>query len=95
MDNLLVYFTKVNSEMMLDAPPNLSTINSTYRISTLIVRCTSGKKAKSELIASQLPSNAVPINSPLAFITGEPELPPVISLSVKKAVCNSPSLSAY
>jgi hypothetical protein len=42
-----------------------------------------------------LPSNANPINSPLPFKTGEPELPPVISLSVKKFTGIKPLASAY
>ena len=35
-------------------------------------------------MASILPSNAKPINSPFPFKTGDPEFPPVISLFVKK-----------
>ena len=39
---------------------------------------------------SQLPSKAQPMSSPLPFITGEPELPPVMSLVVRKQVGISP-----
>jgi len=38
-------------------------IKRTYRTSTQIVRCNSGSKAISPLIASQFPSKAIPINS--------------------------------
>jgi len=40
------------------------------------------------------PSKAKPINSPFPFNTGEPEFPPVISLSVKKQTCKEQYLSA-
>ena len=44
----------------------------------------------SPLIASQLPSKAVPTISPHAFMTGEPELPPVMSLlEIKNNLENS------
>ena len=44
----------------------------------------------SPLNDSQLPSKAQPMSSPLPFITGEPELPPVMSLVVRKQVGISP-----
>jgi hypothetical protein len=41
-----------------------------------------------------LPSKAIPINSPFPFNTGEPELPPVISLLLIKPTGRVP-FSAY
>ena len=49
----------------------------------------------SPLIASQLPSKAVPTISPHAFMTGEPELPPVMSLLEIKFTLKLPLLSDY
>ena len=54
-----------------------------------------GSNMMSELIDSQLPSNARPMSSPLAFIIGEPELPPVMSLLLRKQVAMRPSFIAY
>ena len=85
----------VNSSMMCFAPAYLSMMNKTKRISTFIVLCKLSSKITSPAIASMLPSNANPINAPFQFRTGEPEFPPVMSLSVKKFTCNEPSLSAY
>lgn len=64
-------------------------------MSTLIVRCKSGSKAISPLIASQLPSKARPIRRAFLSNTGLPELPPVMSLFERKQSYNSPSLLAY
>src|SRR5690606_32939498 len=93
--DLLHYFTRFSSLMMFPAPWNLSMINSTYRTSTLMHRLYFGSNTISPLIASQFPSKASPINSPLALITGEPELPPVMSLLVMKPTGNSPLVFAY
>ena len=49
----------------------------------------------SPLMASQLPSKAKPIKSPLAFITGLPEFPPVMSVPWMKHTTKSPRSLAY
>ena len=59
-------------------------------MSTEMVRFNIGSNSKSPVIASELPSNAIPSNSPFPFNTGLPLFPPVISLSVKKATGISP-----
>ncbi len=63
-------------------------------MSTAMVRCTSGSKAMSPLMASQFPSKASPRSRPSASSTGLPELPPVMSLLVRKQVGTRPS-TAY
>ncbi len=63
-------------------------------MSTQIQRWSSGSNITSELMLSQLPSKARPIRLPFASSTGEPELPPVMSLLVRKQVCSVPSASA-
>ena len=85
----------VISLIKCSALANFSIIKRVYLISTDIVRCTSFSKAISPLIASQLPSKAVPTNSPHAFITGLPEFPPVMSLLDMKFTLSLPFLSAY
>ena len=85
----------VISSIRYPAFANLSIINNTYLISTEIVRCTVFSKAISPLIASQLPSKAVPTSSPCALITGEPELPPVMSLFEIKLTLRLPLSSTY
>ena len=59
-----------------------------------MVLCSFGSNAISPLMASQLPSKAVPINSPLPLITGLPEFPPVMSLLEINPTFKTP-FSAY
>ena len=76
--------------------PHLSIMNRTKRMSTPMQRCIELLKLMSPDIASQLPSKAKPISSPLPLNIGLPEFPPVISLLEIKQRCISPVfLSAY
>src|SRR5690349_21232711 len=45
----------------------------------------------SEPTDSYVPSNNKPTSSPFEFIVGDPELPPVVSTSLKKSTGTSPS----
>ena len=85
---------RVNSFMTLVTFPTFSRHQRRYRVSMQMVRCTFCSNMISPLIASQLPSKARPISSPLPLITGLPELPPVMSLVVMKLTMRLPFSSA-
>jgi len=49
-----------------------------------------GLNTTSDATPSMLPSNARPTSSPLSLSVGDPELPPVISRSLRKSTGSSP-----
>ena len=89
------WVTKVISSMRFRAPAYLSIIHMTKRISTLMVFWYSFSKTMSPERASEFPSKAIPMRFPSPSIVGEPEFPPVISLSERKFTGRCPFLSAY
>ena len=93
--NMFYYFLTSSSFIMCWASYNSSTTQRTYLASTFIVRWSSVLNIKLLHNHSQFPSKARPIRWPSPFIIGEPELPPVMSLSLRKQIGKPPVSSAY
>ena len=64
-------------------------------MSTQMQRWRSGSNITSLDMDSQLPSKARPMRLPSASITGEPELPPVMSQLIRKHAGTSPYSLVY
>ena len=63
-------------------------------MSRAMQRCSELSKLMSPLSDSQLPSKAQPMRRPSPSMTGEPELPPVMSFVVRKQTGMVPSAMA-
>ena len=83
------FYSSVNSLMSRLPLPYFSMTESTYLMSTPMVRWSFSSKRMSPDMASQLPSNARPMRRPFPSNIPEPELPPVMSLLVRKQSCMS------